>query len=91
MLSVGSWLLDDLAPTTPARDGAERHLFLASMLLASRAHILDRIPDEGSFYDEGFHDPGRRFKCRKQNRRGLDEQPRYYRIGDRNLVNVPPL
>ncbi|TME79290.1 MAG: hypothetical protein E6I45_13150, partial [Chloroflexi bacterium] len=26
MLSVGSWLLDDLAPTTPARDEAERHL-----------------------------------------------------------------
>jgi len=61
MLSVGSWLLDDLAPTTPARDGAERHLFLASMLLASRAHILDSIPDEGSFYDEGFHDLARRF------------------------------
>jgi hypothetical protein len=61
MLSIGSWLLDDLAVSKPGRAGAERHLFLAALFLAGRAHIVDSIPDEGSFYDEGFHDLARRF------------------------------
>jgi hypothetical protein len=55
MLSVGGWLLDDMAPSKPGRLEAERRLFLASVLLAARTHLLASIPDEASFYDVGYN------------------------------------
>jgi hypothetical protein len=52
ILSIGGWLLDDLGVTrNPERDRVERHLFLASLLLAARAHAIESIADPDSFYD----------------------------------------
>jgi hypothetical protein len=54
ILSLSSWLLDDLdvAPGDE-RQRFERHLFIASVLLAARTHTLERIADADSFYDDG--------------------------------------
>jgi hypothetical protein len=37
-----------------------------------------------------FH-PTRRFKSREEDRARLDQEPRDYRVGDRDLVNIAPL
>jgi hypothetical protein len=53
VLSIGSWLLDDLGATHGrARRAAEQRLFVAAVLLAMRTEAIEAIPDEGSFSDE---------------------------------------
>lgn len=52
ILSVSSWLLDDFEVRPDAERGLERHLFIASVLLAARTHVLERIADADSFYDD---------------------------------------
>ena len=54
ILSICGWLLDDLG-VGPGRerDRVEGHLFLASVLLAARTHVIEQIPDPESFYDHG--------------------------------------
>ena len=50
LLSVATWLLDDLrVPSNAARDKKERHFFTASILLAVRAQVIDSIRDPGGF------------------------------------------
>jgi hypothetical protein len=52
-LSVGGWLIDDLALVTGARrDRSERHLFLAAVLLAARTNLIASIFDPSSFCSE---------------------------------------
>jgi hypothetical protein len=52
ILSVASWLLDDLEVDPGAeRERLERHLFVASVLLAARTEVLQRVADADSFYD----------------------------------------
>src|SRR5262249_47463186 len=41
--------------------------------------------------NEYLHHPGRRFEGRKQDRSYLHQQPRHYRVSNRNFVNVTPL
>jgi hypothetical protein len=54
ILSLSSWLLNDLdVATGDERQRFERHLFIASVLLAARTHALERIADADSFNDEG--------------------------------------
>lgn len=52
LLSIGSWLIEDLSlQAGPKRERAERHLFLAAVLMAARGHTIKGISDETSFYD----------------------------------------
>ena len=54
LLSIASWLLDDLdVPPGPARDEAEQGLFLVGLLKALRSQALAGLADAASFYDEG--------------------------------------
>lgn len=72
ILSVAGWLLDDLeAGSAREREQLERHSFVASLLLAMRIHVLDRIGDDDSFYDDR-HDALTSFAAR----RALDEMAR---------------
>lgn len=51
LLSIVPWLLDDLkVRQDPRRDEFERRCFIASVLLACRAHVAQRVHDPGSFY-----------------------------------------
>ena len=53
ILSIGSWLLDDLGGVGSAqRVSVETHLFVASVLLALRTHVTAAIDDPSSFADE---------------------------------------
>jgi hypothetical protein len=52
LLSIGSWLIEDLSLLTGRKaERAERHLFLAAVLMASRSHTTRSILDGTSFYD----------------------------------------
>lgn len=52
LLSIGSWLIEDLAlETGPDREASERHLFLAAVLSAARRHATRTILQATSFYD----------------------------------------
>jgi len=52
ILSLAGWLLDDLGVPTTDRADADRHLFLASFLLAARVQTIEGILDPSSFSDE---------------------------------------
>ena len=50
LLSIGSWLIEDLGlETDPDREAAERHLFLAAVLSAARRHATLSILEATSF------------------------------------------
>jgi hypothetical protein len=50
VLSVATWLLDDLdIPSGAARDATERRLFRASVLLAARVGTVEGLRDPGGF------------------------------------------
>jgi hypothetical protein len=52
LLSIGSWLIEDLSLLTgPKRERAEWHLFRAAVLVAARSHAIRSILDSTSFYD----------------------------------------
>ena len=53
------------------------------------AHGEDKTESEQD--NESLHHPAGRFERRQQNRSGLNQKPRDYRIRDRNFVNVAPL
>ncbi len=54
LLSIGSWLIDDLSLGTGAKRGrVEGHLFLAAVLSAARSHTIRAVLDGTSFYDAG--------------------------------------
>ncbi|MDP9271359.1 MAG: hypothetical protein M3P14_10385, partial [Chloroflexota bacterium] len=50
VLSVATWLLTDLkVPSSAAREAAEAHLFLASLLLTLRVQTIEGMRDPGGF------------------------------------------
>ena len=52
LLSIGSWLIEDLSLlTSPKRERAERDLFCAAVLMAARTHTIRSILDGTSFRD----------------------------------------
>jgi hypothetical protein len=52
LLSIASWLMEDLAlETGNKRERAERRLFRAAFLVAARTHAMRSVLDATSFYD----------------------------------------
>jgi hypothetical protein len=51
LLSIGSWLIEDLSlQAGPRRERTEWHLFCAALLMAARRHTIASVLDGTSFY-----------------------------------------